>query len=138
LNKKYWIWRILIGIVVLAVLAGVGFAVYRLGFAHGLMASNGWEGFSSTFEGHSGFLKQRFDAGGLPARGGMRPMRFFSPFTLLFRLAIVVGGVWLLVKLFRNPIRGNGWQLTFSKAPVVETVEPVQQSAEEEFADSNS
>lgn len=132
MNKKSWIWRIIIGIVVLVVLVGVGFAVYRLGFARGLMASNGWEGFPQGASEQTGFMKQRFDAGGFPARGGIGSMMFFSPFALLFRLAIVVGGIWLLVKLFITSMRGNGWQLTFSRTPVRETVDQGQQSIDGE------
>ena len=117
-------------IVVVGILAGAGFAGYRIGYNHGALASadgtvqlaplgRGFEmhgmsmhNFNQGFE--HGF-NQRVGPGdfGMQGRGGMR-FNFFSPFYLMIRLAVFGILIWLAYKL----IKGSGWKLSLTHQAV--------------------
>lgn len=102
--------RILIGIVIVAVLAGLGFAVYSAGFAQGVAQAGGFaEGTFRWMPGMRGMMD------------GFRPYGWFGGFGLfgllgfLFQLFLLFGLIWLAGRLFfgwrRGPWGGpGGWK----------------------------
>jgi len=137
MSSKKWIVGALIAVVVVGALTVVGFGVYRIGFMQGVMFANTGEGIPLPFRGHFGFLPG--DRGEVPAQLEGRfdfPMRnfdrvyhpgsrfpwqrpFFSPFSLILRVAFLGVLIWLLYKLVTKVFHGNGygWQLTYQKLP---------------------
>ena len=123
----------LLGIILVAgVLAGAGFAGYRIGYNHGALASADevvrLAPLGKDFSMHGmpmhnfnqGFDERRFnqrigpgDFGMLGRGGGMR-FNFFSPFHFIIRLAIFGLIIWLAYKLFT----GNGWKLSLTRQTV--------------------
>jgi hypothetical protein len=122
----------LLGIIVVAgILAGAGFAGYRIGYNHGALASAdgtvqlapmgrgfGMHGipmhnFNPGFE--RGF-DQRIGPGDFDmlGRGGGMRFDFFSPFHFIIRLAVFGLIIWLAYKLFT----GNGWKLSLTRQTV--------------------
>lgn len=115
-NTK-WIWRILAILLTLVVLAGVGFAGFRVGVMQGAnLTANG-----ATFLFHHG---RGFDGGMMRGDYGMQGFehghefggrndfgrggfRFFSPLFGLFHLAIFGGLIWLGYTL----IKRSGWRV---------------------------
>ncbi len=162
MSGKKWIVGALIAVVVVGALIAVGFAVYRIGFMQGAMFANTGEGIPLPFHGRHGFLPgdrgevpeqlqgrfdfsmRDFDQGYHPGSGfpGQRP--FFSPFSLILRVAFLGVVIWLLYKLVTKVFRGNGngWQLTYQKLPADTTLsEPelkkVDQPEQEEEGGGN-
>ena len=140
-NTK-WLWRILAVILTLVVLAGVGFAGFRVGlvqgadlsaeelatiFSHGrgtqFNGDSPKTGNSSGFDqGHGfdhghGFDGRGFDRSGFP---------FFSPLFGLLRLAVLGGLIWLGYRFVKN----SGWKLVKAETPPP-AAEPPAESDEE-------
>ena len=122
----------LLGIILVAgVLAGAGFAGYRIGYNQGALASKdgtvqlaplgkgfGMHGMSmhNFNQGFERGFDQRIGPGdfGMMGRvGGMR-FNFFSPFHFIIRLAVFGLIIWLAYKLFT----GNGWKLSLTRQTV--------------------
>ena len=134
-------------IVVVGVLAGAGFAGYRMGYMRGAIANsnstiqvsprnkdfdprgmpmhnfgNGFERGFNKIPGHPGF--------GMMDRG-MRGRGFGLIFPFFFLARVVVWGliIWLVYKV----IKGNGWQLSLTRqtaeAPQATTSAPKEQSS---------
>ena len=123
-------------IVVVGVLAGAGFAGYRIGYSQGALATS--DGTTQLIPGGRGpglqgmpmhnFGIQRmplhnfrgFERGIGPGGFGMmnRGMgfNFFSPFHFIVRLASFGLIIWLAYRLFK----GNGWNFSLTR----QTVEP--------------
>ena len=130
-------------ILVLGVLAGVGFAGYRFGYMQGAAANidgtslpalrdRGFglqgmpmHGFGNNFErrfnnmpGHQNF--------GFMERGRGGGFGFFSPFRFILQIAVIGLMIWLAYKLFT----GNGWNLSLTRqtveTPKVETTKTEQ------------
>ena len=138
-NTK-WLWRVLAVLLTLVVLAGVGFAGYRVGLVQGAdltaeeLATIFSHGRGTQFTGDSsktggsrgsdhghGFDGHGFDRGGdFDRRGFDRGgFSFFSPLFGLLKLALLGGLVWLGYRFVIN----SGWRLvkTGTSAPAAET-----------------
>ena len=123
----------LLGIILVAgVLAGAGFAGYRIGYNHGALASADevvrlaplgkdfsmhglpMQNFNQGFD-ERGF-NQRIGPGdfGMMGRGGGMRFNLFFPFHFIIRLAVFGLIIWLAYKLFT----GNGWKLSLTRQTV--------------------
>ena len=108
---------ILAAVVILGVLAGVGYAGYRIGYTHGPQSKGNPPLFSHRSE--------QFDQDRMPMQsfgkefergfgpGGSRMMHrgrfgFFSPFMFLGRLIVYGFIIWFIYWLFTK----SGWRLT--------------------------
>jgi hypothetical protein len=101
------------------VLAGAGFAGYRIGYFQGIQVTS--DGTAPSFgrdrmpQFHPGLYDRGFDRGIAPShffimqRG--RGFGFFSPFQFLWRIALLGLVVWLGYMLFRR----SGWQLSVNR-----------------------
>ena len=149
---KNWIGRILIAVVVIGFLFAGGYASYRMGYAHGFgtaMADENSSFFAERFENmpHDGYFEGSSDFRrdgswmmpssrypGSQMDSYYSPMTsrfdghstfFFSPFSILFRLAFFGFFIWMIVKLVKGFKTGTGWQLSFTRHPaateIVET-----------------
>jgi len=125
MKTNKWLWRTLAVLLVLVVMAGVGFAGYRMGIMQGANLTANGTAFMFThgrgFDGgmmrggfdHPGFSYGRADFGG---RGG------FSPFGFIFglvRLAVFAGLIWLGYHLVKN----SGWKLVKTEAAAAPSVQ---------------
>ena len=123
----------LLGIILVAgVLAGAGFAGYRIGYNQGALAStDGTVQLAPLGKGfgmhgmpmrnfNQGFDERRFNQRigpgdfGMMGRGGGMRFDFFSPFHFIIRLAVFGLIIWLAYKLFT----GNGWKLSLTRQTV--------------------
>lgn len=107
-NTK-WIWRVLAVLLALVVLAGVGFAGFRIGMMQNVNLSDGTNFGWHSFDGNSphgfGHNMRGFDHGrDFGGRGGFS---FFSPIFGLIRLAIFGGLIWLGYTL----VKKSGWRV---------------------------
>ena len=127
-NKK-WIWWTLTILLTLVILAGVGFAGYRMGVMQGanLTAEGAVFMFhhGRGFDGgmmNDGFSMHGFDhgRGGFGERGGFG---FFGPLFGLLRLALLGGLIWLGYTF----VKRSGWRVV-KTAP---TPTPVAAEVEE-------
>jgi hypothetical protein len=115
MKTNKWIWWTLTIVLTLIVLAGVGFAGFRIGAVQAANLPNGMtfmHGYAHGFDGngmHNGFAGRGFDHGG---RGGFG---FFGPLFGLLQLAVWGGLIWLGYTLFKR----SGWQMV-KTTPVVE------------------
>lgn len=101
-NTK-WIWRVLAVLLTLIILAGVGFAGFRLGSMHNFSLANGTSFMPSHGHGFNGAemgQMRGFDHG----RGGFS---FFSPIFGVLRLAVWAGLIWLVFTL----VKRSGWRV---------------------------
>ena len=116
---------LLTAVLVIGVLAGAGYAGYRIGYSHGALASASGKappaGHLDNF-GSDRPLGRDFDRGfnrSFPP-GGFRMMRrgpgfcIFFPIMFLGRIAIWSLIIWLLYSLFTR----GGWRLSLTKQPV--------------------
>ena len=144
-NTK-WLWRILAVILTLVVLAGVGFAGFRVGLVQGadlsaeelatIFSHGGGTQFnddSSKTGNSSGFDQGHgFDHGhGFEGRGFDRDgFSFFSPLFGLLRLAVLGGLIWLGYRFVKN----SGWRLVKAEttAPVAEVPVADEENKESE------
>jgi len=122
----------LLGIILVAgVLAGAGFAGYRIGYNHGALASaDGTVQLAPMGRGfgHQGMPMHNFNQGfergfdqrigpgdfGMLGRGGVMRFNFFSPFHFIIRLTVFGLIIWLAYKL----IKGSGWKLALTRQAV--------------------
>lgn len=94
-----WIIGIVIGLVVLAVLVGVGFAFRMHSVVGGLRGIRGWDdGFGRGF----GMMPFGRMHGGFGMMGGGLGMLFGGLFQIGFLVLLVLGIIWMVRKL-RNP-----------------------------------
>lgn len=137
-NTK-WIWRILAVLLALVVLAGVGFAGFRIGMMQSVNLPDGMNFGWHSFDGNSphGFSHDMrgFDHGrDFGGRGGFS---FFSPIFGLIRLAVLGGLIWLGYTL----VKRSGWRLVnvnsaqASSAPAPAAVEESPSAQEDEKKD---
>ena len=123
-NKK-WLWWALTIILTLIVLAGVGFAGFRVGVAQAVNLPEGMSfmhGHARGFDGndmHNDFGRKGFDHGGRDF-GGRGGFSFFSPLFGLIRLAVLGGLIWLGYTF----VKRSGW-----KVVNVNTSQPVAPAA---------
>lgn len=147
-NTK-WIWRFLAVLLTLVVLAGVGFAGFRVGLAQGadLTAEelstifshgrgSGFEndgapkaGDNRDFDHGHGFDRGHGSDGRGFDRGGRGGFSFFSPLFGLLKLAVLGGLVWLGYRF----VKSSGWRLvkTEPPAPVAETPSAADEEKQE-------
>lgn len=145
-NTK-WLWRILAVLLTLVVLAGVGFAGFRVGLVQG--ADLTAEELSTIFSHRRGFdndgtpkagdsrefdHRHDFDRGhGSDGRSfdrdGRSGFSFFSPLFGLLKLAVLGGLVWLGYRFVKN----SGWRLvkTEPPAPAAETPSAADEEKQE-------
>jgi len=103
-------------IVILGALGGAGYAGYRIGYAQGASNSDNFPGFAHMnpnlmpmhrFDNNFG---PRFNSHRSPmimGRGGFG-ISFFSPFHLLWNVAILALVIWFVYWLFTK----SGWRIT--------------------------
>ena len=135
MSNKSWIWKVVIGIVIVGVLVAAGFWVYQLGYRNGVAAANAGEGFPQrVFE----FF---WDDGYHMPLGGRHGMSsdedgnfvmpyyqrlysqdrfplvrtYFSPFWFVLKLVVFGVFLWLIYKAITLFTRGKGWQLSFTR-----------------------
>jgi len=132
--KKNWLGKTVLVILVVGLLAAGGYALYRVGYAHGAQASftgempHMWsEGFENMpHESYWGAQNMPFGGRGSSMMGGYSRTPFgghmsygmtgffFLPW--LFRVLFWGVIIWLGYKLFTK----SGWKLTREPAPVVD------------------
>jgi len=145
MTSRKWFSTVLITLVVVAILAAGGYALYRYGYSRGAMATpRGEEFMFHDFEdmpfprGHMGELPQRFqDRSEVPFQRldpraalfeHMLPTRsIFSPFSLVLRVLFLGLIVWLLYKFISLFTVGKSWQLSFNSQADVEPEEEVKE-----------
>lgn len=126
-------------VVLLGLFAAVGFTGYRFGYAQGARVSvNGDEvrprigpfnGFSPNrmpmreFGFSRGFHRE-FGMRGFPGMG----FGFFSPWTLLWRLAVLALIAWFACWLFMR----SGWRLTRTQAVQTTETQPIEPEVKEQ------
>jgi len=112
---KHWIWKVLGFLLLLVVVAGVGFAGFRIGMMQSANVTAGADfqhpNFGHRFNGMDGngngnnMPQQNFGHGrDFGGRGGFRG---FSPIFGLVRLAVLGGLIWLGYTFFKR----SGWKL---------------------------
>jgi hypothetical protein len=140
MKSRNWIGTVLITLVVLAILATGGYALYRYGYSRGALATHMEEGFMShdfddmPFHGgrfgelpryQQGDLPQRFqdrlgapyhryNPGMVPFEGMLLTRTIAWPFLTLLRvllLGFLVWGIYKIITLFTG---GRSWQLSFN------------------------
>lgn len=112
MKTNKWIWWTLTIVLTLIVLAGVGFAGFRMGMTQAVNLPDSMafmNGHAHGFDGHK--MHGGFDHG-FGGRGGFP---FFSPLFGLIRLAVLGGLIWLGYTF----IKRSGWRVV-KTAPVVE------------------
>ena len=140
MTKKTWIWRVVLGIVIVAALAAAGYGIYQWGYHNGAAVNcmgegafpralgrfgffrgedEDWE-MHKPFWGQRGFMPGEDDDFSMPFhREFYYPNRFpvtrtyFSPFSWIFRLVVFGVLVWLIYTVVTVFARGKGWQLSF-------------------------
>ena len=126
-NTK-WIWWTLTILLTLVVLAGVGFAGFRMGVVQGA---------NLTAEGATSFMFHHgrgFDNGMMQDDFGMRSFdhgrggfSFFSPLFGLLRLVVLGGLIWLGYTF----VKRSGWRVV-KTAPASAPVEPAVEEKKDE------
>ena len=140
MSRKTIIWRVVLGIVIVAALAAAGYGIYQWGYRDGAVATCMEEGaFPRQF--HRGFfwgedehwgmhkpyrgyrefmphegddLTMPFHRGGFYGRDGYPLSRtYFSPFSWVFRIIVFGLLIWLVYTVITVFARGKGWQLSF-------------------------
>lgn len=137
--KKNWILKTVVALVIVGVLVAGGYALYRVGYAHGAQGSfagempfmwsghfddmphaNNWSARTMPFSrygGHmmDGYSRTPFSGHSMVGYSGF----FFIPW--LFRLLFWGGLFWLGYTLFKK----NGWTLSREPAPAAAPAAPV-------------
>jgi hypothetical protein len=152
MTRRQLVGRILLVLLVVVILAGAGYALYRIGYVNGVADANdghvSFPWFSDDFDFPEGVLKNRprvqfyqrgsgmFDNDGqmqnMPYAFNQYPLRtsvfsrysFYTPFSILFRLICLGFFVWAGYKVITAIFGGKGWKLSFQKTS--EDNEPVE------------
>ena len=145
MTSRKWYGTVLITLVVVAILAAGGYALYRYGYSRGSLATpRGVEYMFHDFDdmpfpgGHMSELPQRFqDRLDTPFQRidpraatfeHMLPTRsIFSPFSIVLRVLFLGLIVWLLYKFISLFTVGRSWQLSFNSQVDAEPEEEVKQ-----------
>lgn len=112
MKTKKWIWWTLTIVLTLIVLAGVGFAGFRVGVLQAVNLPDDMSfmhGHARGFDGndmHNGFGGKGFDHGGRDF-GGRSGFPFFSPLFGLLHLAVIGGLIWLGYTF----VKRSGWRV---------------------------
>jgi len=103
-------------IVIFGALAGAGYAGYRIGYTQGATASGNLPFFGRGERMNPNLMPHNFDRGfGFGAQPYHSPMmgrgdfgiRFFSPFRILWNIAILALIIWFVYWLFTK----SGWRI---------------------------
>ncbi len=108
MNRTFF-FRILLGIVVVAVLVGAGFALFNAGAAYGLSQAGVW----AERMGPGMMPRGMPWLGGWHVGWGLRPFDWgFGLLGLIFQILLIVGLIWLVGRLiFGWGRHGNGgWE----------------------------
>ncbi len=145
MSRKQVVGRVLLVLLVLVILAGAGYAIYRLGYANGVAAATDghvvfgrffgnfnlpedmlkdhpWMQFTrpesgrSDFDDHMQFMPRMFNRYPM-ARSVFSGYSLYSPFSILFRLLCLGFLVWAGYKVISAIFGGKGWKLSFQKMP---------------------
>jgi hypothetical protein len=140
MKSRNWIGTVLITLVVLAILATGGYALYRYGYSRGALATHMGEGFMShDFDdmpfhgGRFGELPRdqledlpqrfqdrfdapyhRYDPRMFPFGGMLSSRTISSPLLILMRLLFLGLIVWVIYKIITLFTGGRSWQLSFN------------------------
>ena len=106
---------LLVVVVALGLLAGAGFAGYRIGYANGTSTNGAAPGFGRSFQMHPQLMPHDDFSRGFEHNSMMRPggfngrnMGFFSPLRSLWNIAILGLVIWFIYWLFTK----SGWQIS--------------------------
>ena len=145
MTSRKWFGTVLITLVVVAILAAGGYALYRYGYSRGSLSTLRGEGFmfhdfdDMPYPGeHMGALPQRFldrseaphqrlDSRAAPFQHMLPTQSIFSPFSLVLRVLFLGLIVWLLYKFISLFTVGRSWQLSFTSQEDVEPEDEVKQ-----------
>ena len=112
---KKFLLTLLILIVALGLLAGAGFAGYRIGVSNRLTSTDMVPGFGRSFQMQPQFMPRNdfgrnFDHYSMMRPGGFngRNIGFFSPLRAIWNIALLALVIWFAYWLFTK----NGWQIT--------------------------
>ena len=155
MTSRKWIGTVLITLVVVAVLATGGFALYRFGYSRGVMATSMGEGLMfhnfgrmpflegrmgdiprdsmgelpQRFQGCFDFPDHRFDSRSIPLGHSTPSRSFASPFSIGLRVLFFGLFVWVLYKVSKLFTGGKSWQLSFNSTQEAEHVENADTNA---------
>ncbi len=152
MTRRQLVGRVLLVLLVVAILAGAGYALYRLGYVNGVADANDGQANLSWFSGDFDFpedaLRNRpwaqfFQRGtrmfddethmqSMPNAFNRFPMKsndfsrysFSTPFSILFRFVCLGFLIWAGYKIITAIFGGKGWKLSFVK--MSEDNEPVE------------
>ncbi len=145
MSRNQVVGRVLLVLLVLVILAGAGYALYRIGYVNGVAAANDGHVVFGRFFGNFNLpedvLKDhpwmrfdrpesgRFDFDdhmqSMPRMFNRSPMTrnffsrytLYSPFSILFRLICLGFLIWVGYKVISAIFGGKGWNLSFKKLP---------------------
>lgn len=152
MTSRKWIGPVLITLVVVAILAAGGFALYRFGYSRGALAASTGEGvmfhnfdrmpfpwgrmgdfpkdrlgeLPQRFEGGFDFPDHRFDSRSVPFDRSLPTRSFASPFSIVLRVLFFGLFIWVLFKVSKLFTGGKNWQLSFNSQVAVEPEEEVK------------
>jgi hypothetical protein len=137
MSKQKWLVTVLITILVLVVLAAGGYALYRIGYNHGLQANVRENQIPQRFMGeqmfrHPGLNLRGFDRGFMLMDRGFRGLPVLSWLGLALRVVAVIVGIWLLYILIKFLFGKQGWSFTVQKGPVESKKEIEDQNQSQE------
>ena len=150
MTRKQLVGRILLVLVVLVVLAGAGYGLYRLGYVNGVADASDehvvfgrfsegdfefpehmlenwpWAQFTRRGSRSSGLNNQMqfmpFTTNRLPvSHNSFNRYTYFSPFSFILRLICLGFFVWAGYKVISAIFGGKGWHLSFQKLAEDET-----------------
>ncbi len=138
MSRKTIIWRVVLGIVIVAALAAAGYGVYLWGYRNGAVATcmaegdfpralgrfgffrGGDDDFAKPFGGYHGLMPHDDDDMPMPFHQRMYypnqyPMAraFFSPLSWVLWFVGFGLLIWLIYTVIGVLTRGKGWQLSF-------------------------
>jgi hypothetical protein len=145
MSRKQVVGRVLLVLLVVVILAGAGYALYRIGYVNGVAAANDghvvfgrffgnfnlpgdmmkdhpWMQFdrpesgSSVFGDHLQSMPGAFNRSPL-TRSFYSRYSLYSPFSILFRLICLGFLIWVGYKVISAIFGGKGWKLSFQKMP---------------------
>ena len=145
MSRKQVVGRVLLVLLVVVILAGAGYALYRIGYVNGIAAANDGHVVFGRFFGnfnlpedmlkdHPFMQFDRPESGrfnfddqtqSMPRAFNRSPLTrnvfsrysLYSPFSILFRLICLGFVIWVGYKVISAIFGGKGWKLSFKKLP---------------------
>lgn len=145
MSRNQVVSRVLLVLLVLVILAGAGYALYRIGYVNGVAAANDghvvfgrffgnfnlpedvlkdhpWmqfdrpESWRFDFDDHMQTMPRTFNRSPM-TRNFLSRYTLYSPFSILFRLICLGFLIWVGYKVISAIFGGKGWNLSFKKVP---------------------